>query len=276
MTRRFGVAGMAILAGLVAGGAGPGAVEWVAHRGESADAPENTLAAFKLAWERGVKAIELDVHLTADGTLVVCHDFDTKRTTGESHLIRTSKASDLRGLDAGSWKGPKYKGEPVPTLDQALATIPEGGRCFIEVKVGPEAIPALRESIRRSGKTPAQLAVISFQADAVAASKAAMPEIKAFYLSSFKPDTKTPGGWTPSIDSLIAKAKEIKADGLDLAFKGPLDADAVRRIKAAGLEVYAWTVDDPGEAKRLAEAGVDGITTNRAGWMKGGAAGLKD
>ncbi|WP_435016517.1 glycerophosphodiester phosphodiesterase [Tundrisphaera sp. TA3] len=250
-----------------------GDVEWVAHRGESADAPENTLSAFRLAWERGVKAIELDVHLAKDGTLIVCHDADTRRTTGERHAIKESTREQLKGLDAGSWKDPKFKGEPVPTLDEALATIPEDGRCFIEVKVGAEAIPALVKSIRQSGKKPGQLAVISFQADAVAESKKQLPEIKAYFLSSFKKDEKAPGGWTPSIDSLIAKAKELKADGLDLAAKGPLDAAAVAKIKQSGLEIYTWTVDDPAEARRLAEAGVDGITTNKAGWMKSGAKG---
>lgn len=267
---RARVAGLVMMGWLVAGpgGSTAGEVEWVAHRGESADAPENTLAAFRLAWERGVPAIELDIHQAKDGTLVVCHDANTKRTTGVAHAIKASTKADLDGLDAGSWKDPRYKGEPLPVLDQALATIPAGGRCFIEVKVGAEAIPAVRDSVKRSGKTPAQLAVISFQADAVAESKKLMPEIKAYYLSAFKPDGSAPGGWTPTIDHLIAEAKRLNADGLDLAFKGPLDADAVKKIKAAGLEVYVWTVDDPGEAKRLAEAGVDGITTNRAGWMK--------
>lgn len=243
-------------------------VEWVAHRGESADAPENTMAAFRTAWERGVKAIELDVHLAKDGTLIVCHDKDLKRTTGKPLAIKDITRADVRELDAGSWKGPEWKGEPVPTLDEALATIPEGARCFIEVKVGAEAIPPLVESVRKSGKKPEQLVVISFQADAIAESKKQLPEIKAYYLSSFKEDKKKPGVWTPSIDSLIAKAKELKADGLDLAAKGPLDAEGVKKIKQSGLEVYVWTVDDPAEARRFAEAGVDGITTNKAAWMK--------
>jgi glycerophosphoryl diester phosphodiesterase len=244
-----------------------GDVEWVAHRGESADAPENTLAAFRLAWERGVKAIELDVHLAKDGTLIVCHDADTKRTTGTPRAIKAGTREDFRGLDAGSWKGPKWKGEPMPTLDEALATIPEKARCFIEVKVGAEAIPSLVESVRKSGKKPEQLAVISFQADAVAESKKRLPDLKAYYLSSFKEDKNSPGVWTPSVDELIAKAKKIGADGLDLAAKGPLDAAAVKKIKKSGLEVYVWTVDDPAEARRFAEAGVDGITTNKAAWM---------
>src|SRR5262245_45356940 len=74
---------------------------FVAHRGESADAPENTMAAFRLAWERNVDAIELDVHLTRDGKLIVSHDADTKRTTGTNKVIVQSTLDELRPLDAG-------------------------------------------------------------------------------------------------------------------------------------------------------------------------------
>ncbi|AGA29526.1 glycerophosphodiester phosphodiesterase [Singulisphaera acidiphila] len=248
--------------------AGSAPVELIAHRGESADAPENTLAAFRLAWERKVPAIELDVHLSKDGTLVVCHDADTKRTTGVSKKIKESDWDELRTLDAGSWKGSKWSAEKLPRLEEALATIPSGARCFIEVKVGAEAIPALVKAVRQSGKKPEQLAVISFQADAVAESKRQLPELKAFYLASFKQDKETKA-WTPSVEDLIAKAKSIKADGLDLAAKGPLDRQLAQKIKKdAGLELYVWTVDDPTEARRMIDAGVGAITTNKAEWLK--------
>lgn len=242
-------------------------VEWIAHRGESADAPENTMAAFGLAWERGVKAIELDVHLSKDGVLIVSHDADTKRTTGVSKLIKESTHEELRSLDAGRWKGPRWAGEKMPTLGEALATIPEGARCFIEVKVGPEAVPALVDAVRRSGKRPEQLTVISFQAETVAEAKRKLPELKAYYLASFQRDKKT-GDWQPGVDALIARAKALGADGLDLSSKGPIDRAFVQKVKAAGLGLYVWTVDDPAEARSLIEAGVDGVTTNKAGWMK--------
>src|SRR6476646_10554366 len=100
------------------------AVEVIAHRGESADAPENTMAAFRLAWERKVRAIELDVHLTGDGKLIVVHDADTKRVAGTKRIIKESTLDDLRSLDAGRWKGARWAGEKMPTLDEALATIP--------------------------------------------------------------------------------------------------------------------------------------------------------
>jgi glycerophosphoryl diester phosphodiesterase/predicted AlkP superfamily pyrophosphatase or phosphodiesterase len=242
-------------------------VEVIAHRGESADAPENTLAAFRLAWERGAPAIELDVHLTRDGALIVSHDADARRITGEPKVIRESALAELRTLDAGRWKGERWAGERMPTLDEALATIPANGRCFVEVKVGPEAIPALAESVHRSGKRPEQLAIISFHAEALAEAKRRLPGIQAYYLASFRRDEES-GAWRPDVEELIGTARRIGADGLDLSAEGPIDREFARRVKAAGLELYIWTVDEPAEARRFAELGVDGITTNRAGRMK--------
>src|SRR4051812_25828579 len=143
------------------------AVEIVAHRGESFDAPENALAAFRLAWERHDDAIELDVHLTSDGQLIVCHDPDTKRTTGVRKVIKDTPLAELRTLDAGRWKGPQWAGEKLPTLDEVLATIPAKGRCFVEIKVGPEAVPAVAKAVKASGKRPEQLVIISFKAPTV-------------------------------------------------------------------------------------------------------------
>lgn len=244
------------------------ATEFVGHRGASYDAPENTMSAFRLAWSQGVKAIELDIHLTKDGALVVSHDASTKRTTGVDRVIEESTLAELRSLDAGKWKGEQWAGERLPTLAEVLATIPEGGRCFIEVKKGAEVIPTLAKVIRESGKRPAQLAIISFQLDAVAEAKRELPEIEALYLASVKRDTTT-GAWAPSIDELIGKAREAKVDGLDLSFNARLDAESVREIRAAGLGLVVWTIDDPEVARRMVELGVDGITTNRPAWLRG-------
>jgi glycerophosphoryl diester phosphodiesterase len=238
-------------------------VELIAHRGESADAPENTLAAFRLAWDRNVPAIELDVHLTKDGQLICSHDADTKRTTGVQRKIVDSTASELQELDAGAWKDERFRGEKMPLLTEALATLPEKGCCFIEVKVGAEAIPALVKAVNASKCRPEQLVVISFQADAVAEAKRQLPELKAYFLESFKQNKKT-GQWTPTIDEVIETAKKIHADGVDLSYKGPLDAAVVQRIKDAGLKCYVWTIDDPAIARTMIAAGVDGITTNKA------------
>jgi len=243
-------------------------VEWIAHRGESYLAPENTLASFNLAWKLGgADADETDIHLTKDNQLIISHDASTKRTTGMDLAIKDATMAQLRALDAGSWKDPKYAGEKLPTLAEALATIPAGKRFFVEIKVGPEAVPALVRVFKESGKTAQQVVIISFNADALAAAKKALPDHQCYYLASFKQDKETKK-WSPSIDELISTAKTINADGLDLQSKPPLNAKAIAKIKAAGLQAYAWTVDDPAEARKLIDGGIDGITTNRAAWLR--------
>lgn len=243
-------------------------IEIIAHRGESADAPENTLAAFNLAWERKLPGIELDVHLTGDGQVIVCHDANTKRTTGKAHVIKETALPDLQTLDAGSWKGSRWAGEKLPTLLDALATIPPGTRCFLEIKTGVEAVPEVAACVKAANLAPEQVAIISFYPETLAEIKKRLPENKAYFLSSFKKDLET-GAWTPDAASLIAAAKSLNADGLDLNYLGPIDADFVKQVKSAGLELYVWTIDEFEPAQRMAAAGVDGITSNRADWLRG-------
>jgi len=244
-------------------------VELQAHRGESHDAPENTMASFNLAWQRNDDAAELDIHLTSDGKLIVCHDDNTERTSGKraALALKEHTIDELRRIDVGFWKDAKFAGEKMPTLDEVLASIPNGKRLFIEIKCGPEAVPALVHAIERAGKRPEQTVIISFNADALAEAKKRLRNLKCYYLSGFKQDKQTKE-WSPSIEKIIAIAKKIGADGVDVQSKPPLDAECVKRAKNTGLEIYAWTVDDPDEARRLIEYGVDGITTNRAAWMR--------
>src|SRR5580704_14008797 len=89
---------------------------FVAHRGASFDAPENTLAAVNLAWRQRADAVEIDVHLSRDGQLVVIHDYNTRRTTGVNRLVARQTLAELRALDAGRWKGLEWLDETIPTL----------------------------------------------------------------------------------------------------------------------------------------------------------------
>ena len=241
--------------------------EIIAHRGESYDAPENTMAAFMLGWERDLDAVELDVHLTRDGRLICIHDKDTQRTTGVKHLVVEKTLAELQELDAGSWKGPQFAGEKMPTLDDVLPTIPPGKRLFIEIKVGPESVPEFKRALAKAGKPPEQTPVISFNLETCREVKRQLPDLQVYYLSSFKQDKET-GQWAPTAEQLIQQAKDAKLDGLDLSFKGPIDEAFVAKIRDAGLGYYVWTVDDPDVARRHIELGVDGITTNRGAWLR--------
>jgi glycerophosphoryl diester phosphodiesterase len=234
------------------------AVEIVAHRGFSARAPENTVAAFNLAWEQGADACELDLLLTADGEIAVLHDADTKRTTKVSKVVRNSTLADLQTLDAGSFKNAIFKGEKIPSLEESLATLPLGTRrFFLEVKSGPETVPVLAKKLAKWRLRGHQLCIIAFNRQVAQEAKKALPWIKVYRLSSEK-EKKNPVDLT----QLIADTKADGLDGLDLGLKWKWNEAMVKQIKDAGLEVHVWTVNRPGDVQRLAALGVDGITTD--------------
>lgn len=229
------------------------AVEIIAHRGHSAAGPENTVAAFQLAWANGADSCELDLHLTADLKLAVLHDANTQRTTGAALPVAKSTLAELQSLDAGSWKGPSFAGERIPDLDAALATLPSGKhRFFLEIKGRDLAIiPVLERQLRAWKTRSGQLCVIAFDRDIAREAKRAMPWIEVYRLSS-----------PALLGPLIRNTLDDGLDGLDLGLKWPWSAEMVRQIREAGLKVYAWTVNQPDDLKRLAALGLDGITTD--------------
>lgn len=241
------------------------ATEIVAHRGASHDAPENTMSAFRLGWEQQADANELDIYLSRDGQAVVMHDASTKRTAGVDKPIVEQTLAELQVLDAGLWKAPRWAGEKIPTLAQALAIVPAGKRMFVEIKCGPEILPELERVLKAAPVQPAQIVLIGFGYETMQQAKAKMPQYEACWLASYK-KAVADGYDSPKV--LIEKAKAADLDGLDLDYKFPIDAAFAAKVKAAGLKLYAWTVDDAAVARSLVTAGVDGITTNRPGWMR--------
>lgn len=249
------------------GAARAGDVEIVAHRGASHEAPENTLAAVNLAWAQSADGVEIDVYLSRDGRIVAHHDKTTKKTAGKDVAIVEQTFDELRALDVGRWKNAKYRGERIPTLVEILATIPQGKRLFIEVKCGPEIVPQLKADLRKAGKSAEQTAVIGFSLEAMRAVKDALPELQVYLVSGLKKN-KVTRQWSPKIEDLVKQAKDARLDGLDLQSCGALTRASVQKIREADLGFYVWTVDDPQEARRVIELGVDGITTNRPGWLR--------
>src|SRR5436309_6496978 len=118
-----------------------------AHRGASARAPENTLAAFRAALEDGAELVELDVHLTRDGRLAVIHDEETRRTTGTAGVVAELSMAELRRLDAGRHKGRHWVGEPIPELGDVIAALRGRLLVNVEVKGGAAAVPALARCV---------------------------------------------------------------------------------------------------------------------------------
>lgn len=237
-------------------------MEIIAHRGASHDAPENTLAAVRLGWSQDADAVEVDVHLTADGRLAVIHDPDTRRTARAERLVRDLTLEELQRLDAGAWKSPVFAGEPVPALDGVLALVPPGRRVFIEVKSGPEAVGELVRCLAHSRLSPAQIVVISFELETVRRAKRQLPRCTVCWI--VERDSEV-GRWPR--EEILRRAREAGLDGLDLEAEW-VDEAWVKQTRAAGFKLFVWTVDDAPLARRLAAAGVDGITTNRPRWLR--------
>jgi glycerophosphoryl diester phosphodiesterase len=238
------------------------AVEFIGHRGASHDAPENTLAAFRLGWQQ-TEACELDIHLTQDGQIVVSHDSTTLRTTGVELKIAERALAELRALDAGKWKGPSWAGEKLPTLAEVLALQPDRKRLFIEIKCGAEILPELGRVLRAAGKRPGQIVLIGFKLATLQQAKKLFPDTPVLLLAGLKKNTPP-----PQLADLIAKARAAGLDGLDLDYRLPIDATWVKTALEAKLQFYVWTVDDPTVAQKLVAAGVKGITTNRPQWLR--------
>ncbi|RYG66423.1 glycerophosphodiester phosphodiesterase [bacterium] len=246
-----------------------GAVEIIAHRGASHDAPENTLTSFRMGWQHQADVVELDIHLSKDGKIVAMHDATTKRTGGVDLKVAEQTLEELKRLDVGRWKDGGFAGETIPTLDEVLATIPAdlNKRLFIEIKCGPEIIPELKASLERSGKPAQQCVIICGSYDTLRATKLALPQNEMIFVGKFTQDKATQE-WKPSASELIGQMKEAGFHGVDFKDQDPLNTDFIQQIKAAGLKCYAWTVDSPIKARQLLAGGIDGITTNRALWLR--------
>jgi glycerophosphoryl diester phosphodiesterase len=245
------------------------AVEIIAHRGASHDAPENTVASFKLGYQQGADADELDIYLSRDGEIMVMHDKSTKRTAGVDKTIVEQTLAELRALDAGKWKDPKFTGERIPTLKEALATVPAGKRMFIEIKCGPEVLAPLQKLLKECPLSRDQLVIICFQEETLRQARPLFPDLQLYWLVGWPKDKAgEPPVAKPRVEDLIATAKAAGFNGLNLESAFPIDKAFVDKMTAAGLKLYTWTVDDPKLATTLANAGVTGITTNRAGWLR--------
>lgn len=237
------------------------AVEIIAHRGASFDAPENTVASARLGWEQRADAVEIDIHAAPAG-LIVIHDETTNRTTNRRGRVETLTEEERTACDAGAWKGKKFAGEKLPLLEDVMAALPKDGRLVIEIKTSA-ALVLLPEKITKSGLSPKQFMIIAFDSDVAAGAKKALPQCKVLRLASYEPRKAS-----HKIDDLIELSREAGLDGLNLSRKWPIDAAFVKRVHDAGLSLYVWTVDDAALARRLRNAGVDGITTNRPGWLR--------
>ena len=240
----------------------------IAHRGDSAHAPENTLAAFRRAAEAGADGIEFDVRLTKDGEVVVFHDSSLNRIAGRKNKIIQLTADELRNIDVGLWfnrrsqalADPGFAHEGIPTLAEMLVALKAfDGPLYIELKGRDEDMERLARAvcslIRVSPLLP-QIVVKSFKLNAI-------PFVKMFC-----PGVRTAALFAPRVRSLLRKNKHL----LDIAEETGADEISVHytlatrkvRDEAArrGLDVVIWTADHPRWIRRGMELGLKAIITN--------------
>ena len=239
----------------------------IAHRGESHNAPENTLAAINLAWEKGAKAVEIDIQLTKDNEIVVFHDKDTARLSGKKLKISKSTLQELKLLNIGCHKGDIWKNERIPTLKDVLKTVPENAKLIIEIKSDESILDKLKDVLVQSELKDAQLEIIDFNIKTLAKAKTLMPNYKMLWLL----DLDYLGLWwilRVNKKRILQNVKKHKLDGVNVWAGRILNQDFITKFKEADLFVYCWTVNDPQKASILLWAGIDGITTDRAMWMR--------
>lgn len=241
----------------------------IAHRGASFDAPENTLAAFRLAFAQGADGIEADFRLSNDGEIVCIHDATTRRTAGTSRRVATHSLDELRRLDFGGWKGPQWQGERIPTLAEVLTVIPTGKKLFIECKDGMEIIAPLRKLLKTTTIDTEQLRFLAFDAPLLAALKQNFPSIKSCLNLEYH-RAGLIGPWRPLPKEILRIMADCKADGLSSQAHSLIDNEFVEHLHATGRELHIWTVDFLTAARHYQLLGVDSLISNRPGTIRQG------
>ena len=156
----------------------------------------------------------------------------------------------------------------MPLLVEILATVPSSGQLFIEVKCGDEIIDPLIAELTQHRALQSQVVLIGFNAPLLAKIKTELPQVAALLCVSA--DVEKVTTWDQAqIKHLSRRAKHLHFDGVDLDARAKISRDAIDRLREHSLRCYFWTVDDPQYARSLARSGVDGITTNRPGWLRG-------
>jgi glycerophosphoryl diester phosphodiesterase len=226
-----------------------------AHRGASAHAPENTLAAFELALAQQADAIELDVKLSSDGQVVVHHDTTMERTTNGHGRLKDLKLTELRSLDAGSSFSEKFRGEKIPTLDEVFEMV--GKRTIINVELTNYSTPGddLVETVCRlvkKHKMQKHVLFSSFFASNLAKARSYLPDVPLGLLAY----PGLLGTWARSFGFVFGKYQALHP------FVKDMTQQQGARVHRLHRRVHVWTVNDEQDMRRLFGWRVDGIFTD--------------
>ena len=264
------------LAALVVAGttwaAKPDYATFICHRGESLDAPENTLPAYKTAVDRGF-GFECDIYLSADKRVFTFHDGNLKRTTAGACTKKCAEASwaeEISKVDVGGWgkwKGSKFSPTRPALLEEVLELAVDGRQIYVEVKPGPEIVPYIKEIYAKQKKaTNKNTLFICFNRETCKALKKLMPEYKVYWLtSSWLGKKKNGTAKMVTVDYVLEGLKETGADGVDCHFDPKvITADFIKAVKDKGYEFHVWTVDKLDLSILAFERGAQTVTTNCA------------
>ena len=232
-----------------------------AHRGYSKRAPENTLAAFGAALSASIPGVELDVHRCRSGELVVVHDFNLKRISGEDLVVEECDLPTLRSLDAGAWFGAPFTGERIPLLSEVFDTLADRVYYDIEIKsraVDDSGLASALVELVRTRRLAHRCLISSFNPYAIRAAKRLAPEIPTAIIYSngreIVPFLRHGEG------RFISGCQVLKPD-----YRKITPAGMFINRRMLGYPVITWTVDEPAIARRLLARGVTGLISNDPG-----------
>lgn len=234
-----------------------------AHRGYSAAYPENTLVAMDAAFDVGADLVEIDLQKTADGAVVILHDDTLDRTTDGTGLVADHTLAEIQALDAGSWLDPAFAGEPVPTLEQALATAMGRGPLLLDQKSGLRFGAEIASALAATGFPIDDLWVTAWEADQVADIRSHVPGATVLWTAT-SPDDPTPEDWSDYFAAIAA----LGVDGFSFVdlfvMDSPFAPSFVDEARAQGYRMFAWNLF-PATADRMQRAidqGLDGYIVN--------------
>ncbi|WP_127588025.1 glycerophosphodiester phosphodiesterase [Paenibacillus koleovorans] len=224
----------------------------IAHRGAMGEAPENTLAAFRLGLEQGANAFELDIHMSADGEIIVCHDETVNRTTDGKGTIRSMTVAQLQKLDAGRWYHERFAGERLPLLEEVFDLVPTDFVINVEIKdcADHQLEPRLLELLKRTGRMES-VVISSFDHKSLYNLKKLEPAIKVGLLYNSNLVSHLRG----------ASAAQMPVYSLHPHFKH-IDPEDIQELIQNGYQVYPWTVNSESDLRSVMHTGASGIITN--------------
>ena len=225
----------------------------LAHRGGGVLAPENTMAALRKGYAMGFRGVEFDVMATRDDGLVLIHDDALGRTVAGKGSIGGMNLSDLLAMDAGRWFSAEYAGEAVPSFALAAQYCLSSGIFMnVEIKPVPGQEVHTAELVAQFCKRlpPGSVLLSSFSLDALEVTKQLAPDVPRAWLVKSVPDA-----WSQTLAMLDSTTLHAQAKSLD--------ASTIATLKAQGINLLAYTVNDPAQARALFEMGVDAVCTDR-------------